>query len=454
MENKIYCIFCGQQNSAADEFCHQCGAKLDPKDEQLQEYLLEKIKGKAADELKGKATDAFLDWLKNFLNSKMYGILLSLTVLVSAGGILLGGTDTSYIQKVDSNIFLQTEAQSESQSTTESIPVESGQSVDFDLGPEDISYSVFSAGSVGLVADLDDAGSLQGLYLLTSKVSFYDETTVVVRDSAGSVALQVTNQVGDTMTSDNILINKIEDIGSTVEATSTEDPTKKYVFGIHPNGALKLYEEYENDVLMYRKEFYDDNNLKYSYTNYGQYQVYDPDRTVNMTEEVFYDPVTDASDETTGTEYFMNLSTSPYVSRQCSKYSTRITWYDDEEYYKNSIHLADGVEYIKVWYEGVLTQSNEYSLDKLHSKAEFINDAGDMEGILHEMYPSGQYKKQIQYVNSPDNPRDVYEWYENGQIRESLHYEEDGRLRFGDRYAEDGTWLESYNAYTGEWNKV
>ena len=92
MENKKqYCILCGAENNLTDKFCHKCGESLDQKDDDLQTYAKEKIKDKVTGDLKDKATDTFFDWLKKFLNSKAYGIILSLSVVAGATGVLAGG---------------------------------------------------------------------------------------------------------------------------------------------------------------------------------------------------------------------------------------------------------------------------------------------------------------------------------------------------------------------------
>ena len=65
---------------------------MDQKDDDFQTYAKEKVKDKVTGEIKGKATDGLLDMLKKFLNSKAYGIILSLSVVAGATGVLAGGS--------------------------------------------------------------------------------------------------------------------------------------------------------------------------------------------------------------------------------------------------------------------------------------------------------------------------------------------------------------------------
>ncbi len=92
MNNKVYCIICGAENKTGDKFCNKCGESLHQQDTELKDYLTEKAKDKATDEIKGKATDTFLNWLQKLLNSKAYGIILSLSVVASTTTILAGGS--------------------------------------------------------------------------------------------------------------------------------------------------------------------------------------------------------------------------------------------------------------------------------------------------------------------------------------------------------------------------
>lgn len=91
MENKKqFCILCGAENKIQDRFCHSCGQPLEQTDDELQEYVTGKVKEKTKEKVKEKATDTFLEWLKKLLNSKAYGIILSLSIVVSGFNMMVG----------------------------------------------------------------------------------------------------------------------------------------------------------------------------------------------------------------------------------------------------------------------------------------------------------------------------------------------------------------------------
>ena len=92
MENntKIYCILCGAENDPAGDKCASCGENLYQTENPVLDYIKEKFQSYVKDTLTEEGQNAFLNWLSKLLNSWLYGIALSLTLLVSASSILAG----------------------------------------------------------------------------------------------------------------------------------------------------------------------------------------------------------------------------------------------------------------------------------------------------------------------------------------------------------------------------
>ena len=94
---KIYCIRCGNKNDKRSERCNKCHCKLNQKESLWKDYIFDHIK----DDLKGKVTDNIFSLLTNFIKSHLYGVVMSILVLiVGTGGIIYIKQD-DYIEKVD-----------------------------------------------------------------------------------------------------------------------------------------------------------------------------------------------------------------------------------------------------------------------------------------------------------------------------------------------------------------
>lgn len=95
MENKTYCVFCGQENNSKDNKCCKCGKELNPKENLLKEYLFNKTKEK----FKGDIDDSIFNLLFNFFKSHLYGFVLTLSIV---GVVIVNGMNyESYIEKVN-----------------------------------------------------------------------------------------------------------------------------------------------------------------------------------------------------------------------------------------------------------------------------------------------------------------------------------------------------------------
>lgn len=86
---KIYCVYCGEKNDSNDKKCNKCKKKLNPKSHPFINYVVEKCKGDINDSL-------YKNIIK-FLKAKMYGIILSASVI---------GTVTIVITNVISNDYI------------------------------------------------------------------------------------------------------------------------------------------------------------------------------------------------------------------------------------------------------------------------------------------------------------------------------------------------------------
>ena len=93
MEQKtIYCILCGQENQAGTERCVGCGQPMEQKDEnQIKEFAGKKVKEGIKDKVKEEAGNLFTSWLSKLVNSQLYGLLLSFSIIASAGTVMAAG---------------------------------------------------------------------------------------------------------------------------------------------------------------------------------------------------------------------------------------------------------------------------------------------------------------------------------------------------------------------------
>ena len=73
---KIHCIYCNEQNDEKNVKCSKCGKELD----ELDQYLLKLIKG----DFTGLAKDKLIFLIEAFIKQHIYGIVLTMTVIISA----------------------------------------------------------------------------------------------------------------------------------------------------------------------------------------------------------------------------------------------------------------------------------------------------------------------------------------------------------------------------------
>lgn len=103
IKNIIYCIHCGTKNKIEETKCTKCHKKLNPKDRPLLEYLKSKIK----DDLKGNIEDNIFSVIKNYIKSNLYGFILTCSVIASATSLIVNSVNNNYIEKVEEKIVFQ-----------------------------------------------------------------------------------------------------------------------------------------------------------------------------------------------------------------------------------------------------------------------------------------------------------------------------------------------------------
>lgn len=94
MKNKKYCVYCGTVHSTLDKRCKKCLRSLDPKNQPVKEYLLKQGYG--------EIEDTALTFLKHYIKSHLYGLLLTCSVILTGASFITHAisNDTSYIHPV------------------------------------------------------------------------------------------------------------------------------------------------------------------------------------------------------------------------------------------------------------------------------------------------------------------------------------------------------------------
>lgn len=94
---KIYCVFCGKENDLdKTDKCVNCKEELDPIEHPWKDYIKDHIKS----ELKGKVTDKTTSLVLRFVESHIYGFLMSALIVSSAFGTVFNLVKDNYITEV------------------------------------------------------------------------------------------------------------------------------------------------------------------------------------------------------------------------------------------------------------------------------------------------------------------------------------------------------------------
>lgn len=88
----IYCVFCGEENDSKFEKCSKCKKELYPKNHLFKDFLYDHIR----DDLKDKVTDNIFSYLKNYIISHLYGVVMTVSVLFTGVVIITSLTSNPY----------------------------------------------------------------------------------------------------------------------------------------------------------------------------------------------------------------------------------------------------------------------------------------------------------------------------------------------------------------------
>ena len=265
MENKKqFCILCGAENKIQDRFCHSCGQPLEQTDDELQEYVTGKVKEKTKEKAKEKATDTFLEWLKKLLNSKAYGIILSLSIVVSGFNMMVGLPGGN-----GGLIVVGNPAQVIVPDTPDNPADIAGLNGGTDLVIDQ--YAMFSH----YVSDIfavcyEDPDNINEMYLWAKSSSTY-AVSLKATGAGGNVLVDVVI-ARDTDTPDRYtyVINERRVLFEMTQL-GCEDPVR-IELQTGAGGNMLVYREYKNGRLMLSDEYYENGNIKYSWNYRGEDQ--------------------------------------------------------------------------------------------------------------------------------------------------------------------------------------
>lgn len=404
--NKQYCILCGAENKLTDKFCHKCGESLDQKDEELKDYAVDKVKEKVKETVEEKATDTFLDMLKKFLNSKAYGILLSLSIVAGVGGILVGGDGIKEFSKDVPGMF------------------KDGKIYAWSFNYDD---ALFHAGVSGYPG-YDENGNVDKVYL-AGEIHFSQYIDLKVIGSNGRTLIDEKIEHDDNADT-NRYCYVVQDMGAVIESDpeavdGSDTYDQRYVVELGTAKGIRRIEEYKDDILQQATEYYDNGNMKYqywlSYNNSidGEY-YYDS--------ESFYDE-----------EGRITLSHAVYEGTEQSR--TEYTYSDDGSVW--IIYYSNGV---------IVGQHEKDAQDRTLTNIIYQDDGTYMYKETFEYYPSGALKSEAAYGIAGDEQdvlSDYTEYYENGDRKLYQDYSS-GYLYIETVWNEDGTGTSTQYGHTDD----
>ncbi len=258
MENKLYCIECGFENKTGDKFCGKCGRSLEQQDDELKNYLIAKVKGKAESEVKDRATNTFLEFLQKFLNSKAYGIILSLSVVAGVGTVAAGGT--GYIKEFSgypSGVFVD--------GTSFNSPVPTPPIYIEPTMPPDNVRPLFSFGRFG-VNGVYENELITGLELIPITMGSGENIPdiVTITDHRGNIILETT--IRSTILDENHQepTQTIAFSAGTIKVESViSGENREYVMEYDENSVLRRNELYIEGRIKEYKTYYENGNPEY-----------------------------------------------------------------------------------------------------------------------------------------------------------------------------------------------
>ncbi len=396
-DKKQYCILCGTENKLTDKFCHKCGESLDQKDDELQTYAKEKIKGKVKDEVKGKATEGLLDLLKKFLNSKAYGIILSLSVVAGATGILAGGGGVKEFSNNVPGMFKD--------GTVYGMNFSGQQALE-------------SFGGINIYPGYDADGNVSVIYL-AGGTHFSMYTDLTVTSSAGKQLIK--ERIQEDERGRRQFCYVVEDLNATVEiAPKAVDGSDIYdgnaVVILGTDYGIRKYSEYGKDNLEKVVEYHDNGNLKYQF--FLTHTIYVDKGDVYGENELYYDEL--------GRETLITVKE------------------DGTEISRTETTYAENGDKTVIGYENGLIDSEwkEDANGNCLRRVVYL-DPG-VKGYTDEYtyYENGQVKSESNYGRgsaAEDMLSSYYEFYEDGSRKLAQTFSDDGTVYSESIYNEDGT---------------
>lgn len=93
--SKIYCIFCGKENDEKEKICNnsKCKKELNPKSHLFRNYVIDKCKG--------DVDDSLFNLIFNFLKAKLFGIVLTLSVVSTVAVVVTNAISNNYITELN-----------------------------------------------------------------------------------------------------------------------------------------------------------------------------------------------------------------------------------------------------------------------------------------------------------------------------------------------------------------
>ncbi len=198
MDEKIYCPFCGAENSKEQKRCSACRKELYPKPYGLKNYLYDTTR----DDLKGRAESSFFEILKNWILSHAYGLVVAIALVSLAVIVVRNNTNPlpSYIEPWK-GAAPAVAASASAPETNEPAAAETDQGIS-EQDKEQIyqqvyQYSMAVSVEAGAFVEDEEGGEILSAeaYLLPAE---YGERGPVDYTSTGSVTREVMSYAVDT----------------------------------------------------------------------------------------------------------------------------------------------------------------------------------------------------------------------------------------------------------------
>ncbi len=231
MEQKnIYCILCGQENQAEAECCISCGQPLAQKDEnQVRAFAGKKVKEGIKDKVKEEAGNIFTSWISKLVNSQLYGLLLSFSIITSAGTVMAAGNEIHEF--------------------TGDLPVETsyGQQAIYSTTVETLAMGVHIKEDYG-------SGETFIRRCIEGRTDYASDTELIIRDGSGAVVASFTGGYGE----ENPVYFEVSGSCSaeTVSVNQYDGRVNRTIADFGEDGSLLRYQEFRDDVLIVDRTYY------------------------------------------------------------------------------------------------------------------------------------------------------------------------------------------------------